>query len=100
MHIKTADRCAWRAFYVYAGQNDGASHRQLFYAGIDPTRDRGPQVFGGITFGWPHPWTALTFRFTLPHITWRLVVASRYNRAVKALYRAQGRLLNAIDGRY
>lgn len=89
MKIAFADKCAWRAVYVYAGD------RQLFRIGIDPTADTGPQFFGAIL--------DRSIRFTLPHVKYRHAAycRPRFLRPVMfELWRVSDRFYRRLDGRY
>lgn len=116
MYVKHATHCAWRATYVYAGENhvgltpDG-NGRQLCYIGFDPMVGGGkrPTVFGGVAIGWPHRWTGFTFRVQLPALTWRTVaprwLARLTGRCIVLpglawLYREQQSFLIWVDGRH
>ena len=82
MKVMFAKQCAWRAMYVFVGD------RQVAHLGIDPEPSK-PQVFGRL-FGW-------SFRFTVPHLSWSRAAG---HPVLLPLYRAQGRLLHRIDGRF
>lgn len=82
MHVAFAERCAWRAVYVYQGT------RQLGHIGIDPRGSSGPEVF--VSLGRRH------LRFTLPHLRWRYP----HGRVWSWAYGLQGRILLRIDSRF
>lgn len=100
-----AERCAWRAVYVYLGE------RQVFHVGIDPSAGPGPSFFAafhpfcglGLRGRWPvfdsvRVWLYRLgeVRFVVPHIRWR----SGMPAWKLALYRRQGRILHGLDGRF
>lgn len=83
MRIAFANRCAWRAFYIYLD-----SGRKIAHLGIDPTADRGPTCFGSIAgFSW---------RFGLPHFKWKYPCSP----IRMAAYRLSQRFYHGLDGRY
>lgn len=90
LSIQGAGRCAWRALYFSLGS--GYDRRQFAHIGIDPTASGGPQLFGGLG--------SFSFRFVLPHISWREVGEYEYAPEVKAVYQLQQRLLRRLDGRF
>jgi hypothetical protein len=106
--VKFADRCAWRALYVYRRAQRGPESvtYKVFHIGIDPTDSR-PNVFGGIGHDGPRtgrnatrlPVVYWSFRVRLPLISWRLVGASGYSRLVLWAYGRQQRVLGQWDGR-
>lgn len=99
--VAFAERCAWRAAYLYRGTD------QIARIGIDPTASGGPVLFGAFYFVGPRPWRRFDrlrpflFRFTefrvrLPHLRWQMNMPAWK----LALYQRQQAFLYNLDGRY
>jgi hypothetical protein len=98
IQVKFAEKSAWRAIYIYAGpmRRDGFRNFQVAHLGIDPCL--GPRIFGGICFA---PRTKTHYLdIKIPHISWRMVMRSNYNKHVVALYKLQQEIFYKLDGRY
>lgn len=78
LEIKFAEKCAWRAFYVYVRD------RQVAHLGIDPTADRGARVFGRLF--------RFSFRLRVPFTVWR------FNQP-RLVTRWQ-QFIHSLDGRF
>lgn len=84
--IKFAERCAWRAVYVYRNRKDGGQ-RKVFHISVDPTFSTGPKCSGSIlSFSWC---------FTLPHLKWKYP-AGPVRRWAQNL---SSRFWSSLDGR-
>ncbi len=82
LEVVRAEKCAWRARYVYVNGN------QVAHIGVDPHDGNKPQVFGGIG-----PWN---FRIRLPTLPWRINAGPLYVRA----YQLVRKFWFGVDGRY
>ena len=87
--ITFADRCAWRAVYIYTARPRFGRHTTLVaYLGIDPYDGR-PEVFGGL-LDW-------SFRFKVPGVVrWRHPMSAWRLK----VYGWQQWFFHRLDGRY
>lgn len=79
--VRFAERCAWRATYLYF------RGREVAHVGVDPTSDGGPEVFAALG--------GRTLRRRVPCVRWRV----GRGPVRLALYRRQQALLRRLDGR-
>lgn len=87
MRVKFAEKCAWRAVYVY--------HKdvQIAYLGFDPESSR-PRLFGAIG---NKRRDFVKINWVVPHISWPLAARFQF---LLPLYNVQQRVLHRIDGRF
>ena len=83
MKIEFAEKCAWRAAYLFNGKG-----KQIAHFGIDPDH-AGPRLFGAVIgFSW---------NLRIPTVGFNTAYNHRW---LMPLYRIQGRILSGLDGRY
>ncbi len=96
--VMTAERCAWRAVYLYWGDT------QVFAVGVDPSaRDDviSPELFwrcGAATI--LRRIVKGSHRVRLPHVPWSWCARTNYAWPVMLLYRLSSWFWSGVDGRY
>ncbi len=89
--VSFAERCAWRAVYIYL------QGKQVAHLGVDPRDGVRPQVFGGIAGGvtsetnWSH-----SFRLNIPTLRFKHPSTALYSKA----YSLTSRFWHKVDGRF
>jgi len=85
------DGCAWRAVYLYVG------NQQVAHLGVDPGDGVTPKIFGGVNVGLVHSFRLIhSFRVALPAVRWRNEMSPLRMR----VYRLSKAFWHNVDGRF